>query len=52
VQKVTRSYHEEQHADYLKNSNFLHDSPIHQNFKNISHTDIFSKNHDWLVYSI
>jgi len=60
VQIVKSSYHEE-HADYLKNVDFLHDSPIYFHFrftsilkihffKNISHIGIFWNTH-W-IYSI
>jgi len=33
VQTLKSSYHEEQHADYLKICNFLHDSPIYFDFR-------------------
>jgi len=33
VQTVTRSYHKEQHANYLKNCNFLHDRNIYFCFR-------------------
>jgi len=30
---VKKSYHEEQHADYFNNGNFLHGSPIYFYFR-------------------